>query len=135
MDQITLAWPLMKKEYDGIWEGVKFFSHFGAIPAHKGTKRKQIHMWGRSGQMYFDPGNEAYAHVIKKVWNPDWNLSNIERIGDVVERFLGLCFFMLHPDNPRACKYVLQACILQHVQNILSYTYDNWKSREALRWA
>ena len=45
---------------------LKFMSGFGAIKAHSGIRDSAS--WDRSGQHYFDPGNQVYSYILAKTW-------------------------------------------------------------------
>lgn len=123
---IKQTWP----EYRTQARGLKFFSYFGAVKAHPGIPDSK--MYDRSGQMYADLGNQLYTDVLFQVWPGCLpGMSNKEKLGDVLEAFLGFCWFMSHPDNTQShlCHRQLQiADDLHKVMAYLSDHRDEWPS-------
>ena len=111
----------------------KLLSHFGAIRAHEGITGWEI--YDNSRQAYFDPSNRIYAHVFGKVWTHPAGLTNEHTLGDLVECFLGLCYFMQHPDNVCTGRCHLQLYIYDKVDTVIRYVYDNWNDRDNINWS
>jgi hypothetical protein len=106
---------------------LKFMSYFGAVPAHSGIPESDAWAWDRTGQAYFDPGNEIYCYVLDKVWPgclPGFD--NMSTKGDVPEAFLGFCWFMGHPDNMQSHLYRSQLRICDDFGKVIAWVYDHW---------
>ena len=115
--------------------GLKYMSYFGAVMAHAGHSHASA--YDRSGQAYVDPTNKVYAYVLDKVWPTslrESGISNPGKKGDLLESFLGLGWFMGHPDNPQSGRYHFQLAVCYAVHKVIAYTYDNWSCRDSLAW-
>ena len=124
---IKRAWP----EYNSSASPLKTFSYFGAVKAHAGIPGSK--MYDSSGQLYADPGNWVYSQVLRQVWPGclPW-MSNEGTLGDVLEAFLGFCWFMNHPDNTQrhTCHWQLQ--ISNDLHEVIAYVGDHWNDNKHL---
>ena len=84
-------------------------SHFGAVRADRNIPSSMCGIYDSSGKVWFDAGNATYAFMLKMMMGGDtlkeMNLSNAATLGDMLELFFGLCYFMGHPDNQRASEF------------------------------
>jgi hypothetical protein len=124
---IKRAWP----QYDTGASPLKTFSYFGAVKAHAGIPGAKIYDSG--GQLYADPGNWVYKQVLRKVWPgclPE--MGNEKTLGDVMEAFLGFCWFMSHPDNTQrhTCHWQLQ--ISNDLHEVIAYVSDHWDDKQLM---
>ena len=122
--QIRNMWPEVVSK-PGIR---KLMSHFGAIRAHEGMKGWKT--YDSSRQAYMDVGNHVYSYVLGKVWKLPDGLTSCETLGDLVECFLGMCYFMQHPDNVARSECHHQLYVLKNVEAVISYVYDSWDDRD-----
>ena len=118
---IKQTWP----EYRTKAKGLKTLSYFGAVKAHRGIPNSKI--YDSSGQMYADLGNQLYFDVLNQVW-PGWRsnkgtawMSNQATVGDLVEAFLGFCWFMSHPDNTESHRCAWQIQIANDLHKVIAY--------------
>jgi hypothetical protein len=114
-------WP----DYNTRANALKFISYFGAVKAHSGISWSEA--WDSTGQAYFEPTNAVYSCVLERVWPGCLpGMSNVETRGDVLEAFLGMIWFMDHPDNmqKKRCHNQVQICDALH--KVISWVYDHW---------
>lgn len=130
---IKRLWLMSIQVDDEEWtmkaHGIKLLSHFGAIPAHRGITDYEV--YDSSGQAYHDATNEVYTEVLHRLWPGCLpGLSNVETIGDVMEAFLGICWFMGHPENERRHLFREQLEVVKRVNKVVSFIHGNWGSRD-----
>ena len=111
-------------------------SHFGAVRADRNIPSSMCGIYDSSGKVWFDAGNETYAFILRMMMGGDtleeMNLSNAETLGDLLESFFGLCYFMGHPDNQRASEFSSQLESWNHLDAVVKYLYYHWDQRNAL---
>ena len=112
-------------------------SHFGAVRADRNVPNTVRAIYDCSGQAWFDPQNATYAFVLEKMLGRDnmeeMNISNVETLGDMLEAFFGLCYFMQHPENQCArlcCRSQLESW--DHLDAVVWYVYHHWDKRDML---
>ena len=116
---------------------LKLMSYFGAIKAHQGIRACHVFAYDRRGLGFFDAGNACYTWVVMKVWPlafSESGISNEEKVGDVVEAFLGFRWFFEHPDNVAISSNDKPLKIINALDQVIAYVYDNWDQRESLDW-
>ena len=112
-------------------------SHFGAVRADRNVPNTVWDIYDCSGQAWFDPQNATYAFVLEKILGRDnmeeMNISNVETLGDILEAFFGLCYFMQNPENPCAslrCRTQLESW--KYLDAVIRYVYHHWDERNML---
>ena len=113
---------------------------FGAVKAHRNVPMSKA--YDKSGQAYFDPGNETYAFVLMQLWDKNALLSrHITRqdtAGDVVEALLGFGWFLYHPENVWSSRNMARQTqcysLIQALHKVIAYTHDHWDRRCFLPW-
>ena len=111
-------------------------SHFGAVRADRNIPSSMCGIYDSSGKVWFDAGNRTYAFILEMMMGGDtleeMNLSNAATLGDMLELFFGLCYFMGHPDNQRASEFRSQLESWNHLDAVVRYLYHNWDIRNTL---
>ena len=111
-------------------------SHFGAVRADRNVSSSVWAIHDCSGQAWFDAGNATYAFVLEMMVGGhnlrEMNLSNVETLGDMLESFFGLCYFMQHPKNERLSDFSSQLESWNHLDAVVRYLYHNWDNRTTL---
>ena len=62
------------------------------------------------------------------------NLSNHETLGDILEVFFGLCYFMQHPANETRDRCRAQLKAWERLDAVVRYVYHHWESRDRFSW-
>ena len=112
-------------------------SHFGAVRADRDVPNTVWEIYDCSGQAWFDAQNATYAFVLEKILGryniEEMNISNVETLGDILEAFFGLCYFMQHPENHCAslrCRTQLESW--NHLDALVRFVYNHWDERHTL---
>ena len=72
-----------------------------------------------------------------KVWPGTFSesgISNEEKVGDVVEAFLGFRWFLEHPDNVAISSNDKPLEWLNALDKVIAHAYDHWGKRDSLDW-
>ena len=125
--------------------GLKLMSHFGAVKAHIGVPDHNVRAYDDSGLAYHDPGNEIYKFVVMEWWPETNTVAKQEKVGDVVEAFLGLRWFIENPeiitshdhwlifrgfvDNVLAARDHNRRLldVMDALDKVIAYVYDHWQ--------
>ena len=112
-------------------------SHCGAVRADRNVPNTVWDIYDCSGQAWFDPQNATYAFVLENILGryniEEMNISNVETLGDILEAFFGLCYFMQHPENQCAslrCRSQLESW--NRLDAVVRYVYHHWDKRDVL---
>ena len=114
-------------------------SHFGAVRADRNVPNTVRAIYDCSGQAWFDAQHATYAFLLKSMFGryniEERNISNVETLGDMLEAFLELCYFMQHPENQCAslrCRTQLESW--KYLDAVIRYVYHHWDERNMLFW-
>ena len=136
MSSLIAHWP----EAETSGGALKVMSKFGAVKAHRYVPMSKA--YDKSGQAYFDPGNETYAFVLMHLWDnkalTSRHITRQDTTGDVVEALLGFGWFLYHPENVCSTRNMTEQALcyrlIQALHEVIAYTYDHWDRRCVLPW-
>ena len=120
---------------------LKVLSHFGAVRADRNVPENMWAVYDVSEIPYFDPSNETYVYIMQKLWGLDrllmvhYNLSSKEKIADIMEAFLGICYVMQHPSSSKrqSCEFHIESW--KHLDAVIRYVWRNWNTRDDIHWS
>ena len=128
LESIRMAWKGEVPEANK--SGLKLFSHFGAVRAHADIMGT---VYDSTGHTWFDAENALYKWAMRAIWPGCLkNMDNEKTIGDVLESFLGLCWFALQKSRVpgHSTSNIPLLIFHEHLERVLQYIYDHWDQSE-----